>query len=213
MGQQRKMLLLDLDRTLIRTDVLNSTVHTAIAGQYPITIAQLHDEAPNYFVRPDTTDPSAYYYPLFQHLKEGHNIAPDEVRQIIGCELLDTEFMYDDVPVLLKALEHRDDIEKRILTFGDPPSQELKYNLCPALGSLVMICMQTPDKGIYIRTNTTEDDYVMIVDDKIVRDLPSWCTGVHIDRTTEQEVTLTDYGYTINTLAVVPDLIDQVFPR
>ncbi|MGH7196282.1 MAG: hypothetical protein ACREGJ_00765 [Candidatus Saccharimonadales bacterium] len=117
------------------------------------------------------------YYPFFDHLAE-YGVDTQEAKKLLYEALKDNDFLYKDAHELLDWLESHG-IQPHILTFGDKDYQSFKISLAPRLQNLPVTIVQE-SKGAFLARQACES--AILVDDKLVTDLPEWCTGALLTR-------------------------------
>jgi hypothetical protein len=207
-----KHLLLDLDRTLFDTN--RSFDYILIAaeacfGNRGISAKKMRDEYKNFYTSDDPT--ALRTYDFFEHLKSyGFAVTNDDIRVLRERVMNQGDLLFPDAHELLKYLETRPDLKVTILSFGVPQFQIFKCSLTPELEKYHMDCI-FEEKGPFIK-RTYEAEPSLIVDDKVIDDLPEWCRGVLLNRTTpEQSGVLEGHSHydVINSLILVPSYLQS----
>ncbi|HSE29831.1 MAG TPA: HAD family hydrolase [Candidatus Saccharimonadales bacterium] len=166
---------LDLDDTLYRTTYGYSEMCRAVSKLYDIKLMTFAIRMLRHRVKGGG---SARGYLRFFKTLQSFGIDPTEARELIFKELIGKDFLYDDAREFLSWLDKHDS-KPTIVTFGDPETQEFKISLLPELAEFEKVIVQQP-KQIYLNNLPQHD--AIIVDDKPVLDLPTWCSGVLLVR-------------------------------
>lgn len=118
-----------------------------------------------------------YIARIFKTL-ELYGIDPISARLEIKNHLAGEDFLYEDARYLVEWLKSKQ-VKPAILTMGDDATQRFKISLIPELKGFEVITVQE-SKAEVLRKTPKHD--AILVDDKIVPDLPSWCRFVYLAR-------------------------------
>lgn len=168
---------LDLDDTLYRTVYGYGEVCRATSRLYNLQFFSVVMRVLQYHQQFDLDDGPRRSIRLFKAL-QSYGIDSAEAEALLIKELRNKELLYPDAILFLDWLEKKG-IKPTILTFGDPATQLLKQSLVPRLRDLECVVVQEPKQN-YLK-NLPEHDAIL-VDDRPVDDLPSWCQGVLLTR-------------------------------
>ena len=169
---------LDLDRTLLDTDMFTTAVFSAVDSLYQIPSEQLHAEIPDYYIYHG----QLRYYDFFAHMT-ALGLDPQQVEADVRAYLSGGDFLFPDAHDLVKFLADTD-IEVSIVSFGPANYQEFKYSLLEPLHELPFATIMD-DKADYLAAQEPKES--LLVDDKLASPLPSWCTQFVIDRKLTKE--------------------------
>lgn len=176
----RKILFLDLDRTLFDTDLFVKEFWHAAAKLYnfdPIhQIAQLSS-----WYKPVG---DFGYYSVEDHVRAALGKTAAEVGEAVRPILQNTHFAYPDTSEI-PTWQARGDYELRILTFGGEWLQKYKLSLTPTLNGLPYDIILVA-KGDFIAKNFT-DAQGFLVDDKLGNNLPPTFKQIWINRITDMK--------------------------
>lgn len=193
----RKVLFLDLDRTLFNTDLFIKEFWHAAATLYNFDpIHQLTQVASWYEPVGDFG-----YYSVEDHVRAVVGKTAAEVGQAVRPMLKATNFAYPDTAEIT-AWQARGDYELRILTFGGEWLQKYKLSLTPTLNSLPYDIILVA-KGDFIAKNFT-DAQGFLVDDKRGNGLPPNFKEIWINRVTDMKIPET---ITIHSLTEVKGVL------
>ncbi|HEV2413034.1 MAG TPA: hypothetical protein VGS28_04520 [Candidatus Saccharimonadales bacterium] len=178
---QIKRLYLDLDRTLYMTDRALKLVAEECEKLWRdkgITAQRLIQEAPRYY---SSEDPNALRTHEFfrQMLAYGVDLRTEGGR--LRDSLSKYDLLFPDARDLLDYVDTLNDLEVKIITFGEEDFQKFKLSLLPRLAKYPVI-ITMGEKATYIRRHEKKTPS-LIVDDKTNPSLPAWCEGVLLDRT------------------------------
>lgn len=193
-------IFIDLDRTLVRTDIITETLQLEVARLHGnISVAQISRDYPHF--RPVLGEQA--YYDFFGQVAS-YGLEPDRVEAELHKSLSGRPFLYDDVEVMLDALD-ASGLPIAILTYGEQRFQEFKARLVPRLEPYKVLAI-LEEKADYL---TKHPESCMLIDDRPASfgRLPKHCIGVFIDRQQHEKCVKTDEGFAINTLEVVGDLL------
>ncbi|HET9411693.1 MAG TPA: hypothetical protein VFO38_02510 [Candidatus Saccharimonadales bacterium] len=193
----RNILFLDLDRTLLDTDLFVEEFWHAAAKLYnfdPIhQIAQLAS-----WYKPVG---NFGYYSVEDHVRAALGKTAAEVGEAVRPLIQHIDFTYPDTAEI-KDWQARGDYELRILTFGERWLQTYKLSLTPTLSALPCDIILVA-KGDFIAKNFT-DAQGFLIDDKRGNRLPPNFKEIWINRRTDMKIPET---ITIHSLAEVKGVL------
>lgn len=191
---------LDLDRTLFDTDLFSDTLFTAVENIYGISAGQFHKDMPNYFIHHG----ALRYYDFFAHVT-ALGLDPQEVQEHAHRFLRAGDFMFADAHLLLKTLKDLP-VEISIVSFGPSNYQDFKVSFLPDLHRIPLVTI-LENKAAYLAAQDALP--TLLVDDRVVAPLPSWCTQYIIDRESAAEKTKESPRlWRINTLRAVETALE-----
>ncbi len=192
---------LDLDRTLFDTHAFMVAVQRAseeVFGEYEVKATALHENYTDFRGRVD----KQYYYQLFEHLAH-YGIAKELAEERLRLVLKSVDFLYPDARDLLEFI-HTQHLDAEILTFGEPLTQNFKYSFIPASHTLPLVSLLS-SKGHYIKSQSKQAS--IIIDDKLITDLPGSCQGILLDRHQAEALVKNQDYWTINDLRIVKEFL------
>lgn len=196
----RKVLFLDLDRTLLDTPHFMQSLWREIAKAYNAGLEHQMAQVPHWY----RAVGDYHYYDLRMHLQEGMGLDPDAVLAKITLALQKEDFLYPDASELAAWLE-RADYEVRVLTFGPPWVQQFKISLVPAIAKLPCDMILEAKKAFIAREYAGRQG--LLVDDKRNPGLPDGFTEVWLNRDSDMDI-VKEYGIiTIKSLTQVRELL------
>lgn len=186
---------LDLDRTLLNTPVFTEAVITAFAQEYGVPAKDFEGQMPGFYVHHGVMQ----YYDFFGHMKLlGHEAS--EVMNRLRPQLAERDFLYPDAYQLLRVLAAHD-IETSILSYGPEDYQGFKYSLISELQQIPFVATLQFKQDYLAKQSPAES---LLVDDRVVTDLPGWCTQFLIDRAADATKSKEgDRLWRINSLSAV----------
>ncbi|HKX73317.1 MAG TPA: hypothetical protein VJM32_04855 [Candidatus Saccharimonadales bacterium] len=171
----KKLLLLDLDRTLLDTKRFMNELWTEISRQYNLDYDHEMSRVPHWYRSMD----DYRYYDLRLHIQEGLALDPDVAVAAVTPALKKIDFLFPDVSELAEWRKHTD-YELRIMTFGPRWVQEFKLAFMPELADIAADIILEP-KGQFIARQYAGRQG-MLVDDKRNADLPHGFREIWLDR-------------------------------
>lgn len=162
----RKVLLLDLDRTLLDTNKFLQAFWQAMAHAYGVDAEHEMAMVPEWY----HAIGEYRYYDLKMHLEQGLGKNAEEVVETLRPQLQGQDFLYPDVQEMAKWQEHKE-YEIRVVTFGPQWVQLLKLQFTPSLAHLPSDIM-LESKSAYIARNFA-DATGFLVDDKRNSHMPN----------------------------------------
>lgn len=180
------VLVLDFDRTLFDTDTYYAAVLDLLAANFGIDRGRVLQD----FKTHQHTQDGMQHYDFFGHVV-ALGLDPDVVEAAVISEFAG-KFVYADVPQVLQMLP--DTLEAVVLTYGDPRHQHMKYRLSRLNLPLNIASGQ---KGPWLQ-NRYGDKRGLMVDDRVVADLPPKFSFVQIDRTAQNSGAPTDLNFLIS---------------
>lgn len=186
---------LDLDRTLLDTPRFSDAVIRAFEQEYHVQATEFQGQMSAFYVHHDAMQ----YYDFFGHVASlGHD--PQEVIDKIRPKLADGDFIYPDAQLLLAKLR-QSSVNVSILSYGPENYQGFKYSLFSVLQDLPFVAT-LQFKQEYLAGQSPLPS--LLVDDREVAPLPSWCTQFLIDRSAvEPKIRLGEQLWRINSLQEV----------
>lgn len=197
----KKILFLDLDRTLFDTDYFMQSLWGEIAARYNINKEHELARTPEWY----RAMGEYRYYDLREHLEQGIGLNPDDVVSAVTPALSKLDFLYADVADVLALQKEHADYEFRVLTFGPEWVQKLKLQFVPAIRDLACDIILLAKNEFIAAQYPGVHGY--LVDDKRNRGLPGGVKEVWINRT-ETLQSLQKYDIlAINSLTQIKGLL------
>jgi hypothetical protein len=187
-----KTIFLDMDRTLLNTHEFVQAIWRAAEKHYRINSGHAIAEMPKYYRNVG----ELRYHDMYLQLSEMFGLDPDEVVATIRPDLQQQDFMYADAKSVL-ALQ-KNDLELRIITFGEPWFQQVKLSFLPALSHLPRDIL-VEGKGEFL-ARVYPQAAGWIIDDKHNPHLPPAIQEVYLDRASDTSFTKKDGIIIINSL-------------
>lgn len=165
---------LDLDRTLLDTPRFSEAVIAAFEDVYNVPAQDFQEQMQRFYVHHGDMQ----YYDFYGHVAmlgyDSHDVA-----ERLRSALAGRDFLYPDARHLIKTLA-RMPVQVSVLSYGPENYQGYKYSLLTDLHHLP-----------FVATLRFKQDYLvdqphvpsLLVDDRKVAPLPSWCRQFLIDRT------------------------------
>lgn len=191
---------LDLDRTLVKTDVITGALHKALEQLYGrVTVKQISADYPHF--RPLVGVQN--YYDFFGQV-ESYGLEADTVEADLRAHITSNDLLYEDALPMLDELDATG-LPISILTYGERRFQEFKATLVPRLKPYKVISI-LEEKAAYLAKHPSP---CMLVDDRAAtfNKLPAHCIGVLIDRQLKERCVKTNEGFAINSLEIVGELL------
>lgn len=165
------VLVLDFDRTLFNTDEYFTWVVDLLESDFGVPRVVALRDFPKY----KHVNFNLQYYDFFAHIG-AMGLDLDQVEQTI-IRKLQGRGLYSDVAGILAGLP--DSLECIVLTYGDPRHQRLKYTVS---GLQLPMHISPGQKGEWLQKHYG-DKRGLMVDDRIIYDLPSEFAYEQVDRT------------------------------
>jgi hypothetical protein len=171
----RRIIFVDFDRTLFRTDFLFTKLWEAVAELYPqADVLKANAEIGQWY---EIIEDHYKHYLFPQHLLHATGVDFEEAQPLLLKRLSQYDFLYPDVHAANEW--PKAGYEVRILTFGGEPFQKFKLKLAPQ-------CKQPHDiilepKGIFLARHYMDVEGFM-VDDKRNPGLPQNIKEVWLSR-------------------------------
>jgi hypothetical protein len=172
----KPLLLLDLDRTLFKTDDFLEILFKQISLINGKQISEIADVFYSYRNNPDARTRVADYDNSLETLRVPKTQLEKELLHSITPDLL----LYDDVKDFVGSLKKQKLYDYKVLTLGEPWSQQLKVKLCPFIGDLILEVVNIR-KNQYIAKKYAARCGIL-VDDVHNQELPANWLEVHVDR-------------------------------
>jgi hypothetical protein len=166
---------LDLDRTLFNTPMFVPELVAAGEKLYGLDAEQFQKDIPKYYM--SSAGGQLQHYDFFAQIA-AHGINIHHAERELLAALHGRNYVYDDARELLQFLGSSP-IALQIVSYGTQFYQLFKYKAAPELAG-IPIKVVFHDKATYIADQPHESSW--LIDDKITRDLPEWCTMILLDR-------------------------------
>lgn len=171
----KKLLLLDLDRTLLDTQRFIPDLWAHLADRYKANDGYEISRIPHWY----RAMGGLHYYDLKLHIEESLGAPADEAVAAVTPELLKRDYAFSDVSELA-AWRRNPDYEIGILTFGSVWTQQFKLRCIPAIADLPChIVLES--KGEFV-TRHYAGRQGFLVDDRRNAGLPPGIREVWLDR-------------------------------
>jgi hypothetical protein len=195
----KQILFVDFDSTLFNTKDYMLSTWQAVAAHYGLDVAHEMARVPEFYRQ--IGDLRTYYFD--DHI---HDVLPgeplDNIARVAYEALKDRDFLYSDAQEIFtwRTLG----CEVRILTFAEPWTQHLKFNLVPAFDEFPRDIV-LEEKGQFI-ARTFPGVRGWLVDDRINNGLPEGVKGVWLNRAGLPNTSRNDI-ITINSLTQVQEVL------
>lgn len=170
----KKLLLLDLDRTLLDTQRFMHDLWMELSRVYATDYDYQMARVPHWY----RSMGDYRYYDLKLHIEEDLHVAADEAIGHIMPAMLKNDYLFDDAKALSDWQKMGYDI--RIMTFGPLWVQEFKLRCMPTLKDIPKDII-LEDKGAFIARQYADREG-FLVDDKRNVTLPKNIREVWLDR-------------------------------
>ncbi|MEO8691804.1 MAG: hypothetical protein ABI397_03415 [Candidatus Saccharimonas sp.] len=192
---------LDLDRTLFRTDEVES-LFRVVEVLYPdnAKVKCGYEDRKRFYVVPDSEakDDFVYHHDFVWQLQDA-GLDVDTVLRQLRARLGDGRFEYSGAKQLVDTLKGLGEV--KILTYGETVYQCFKVSLCPSLTGLEKIAILEP-KEQYLNKHALRDDF--IVDDKQMSGITN---GMRVIRIQHDPAVPADAHSLEEVLAIISDSI------
>jgi hypothetical protein len=186
---------LDLDRTLLDTPRFSEAVIVAFEQTYSVPAKDFQGQMPQFYVRHGDMQ----YYDFYGHARMlGHD--PHEVAERLRPMLAGQDFLYPDARDLVEKLKHAP-VQASVLSYGPENYQGFKFSLLSELHHLPFVATLQFKQDFLVDQPQVPS---LLVDDKIVSPLPTWCSQFLIDRSAAAPKSPEgEHVWRINSLQVV----------
>lgn len=201
----KPLLLLDFDSTLFKT--------TDFWDDFAVVFARVSGEPESKYVNHyfDMTSGEGRLRGInYDKLLSDAHIAEKSVRRAAKKQMVHKSYIFDDAQALIDKLPLvRQTYDVAILTFGQPPFQNLKIEHTPEITGIPVYITQEL-KTEYIQQHFFDRSYGVLVDDKFGQQLPAGWLELHIDRTAKQYQSPRRLGDNIVRITSLDDVIDCI---
>jgi|GEM_PF-3030256 len=197
-------LYLDLDRTLFDTVRFSDALIAAFEDIYKVPARDFRAQMPQFYVH----HADMQYYDFYGHVASlGHN--PAAVAERLRPELAGGDYLFADAHSLLAALSAVPPVQTTILSYGPSNYQQYKVSFVPELQRLPFVAT-LQFKQDYLASKPPAPS--LLVDDKLVAPLPTWCSQFLIDRSaTAAKIAESAHVWRINSLETVETAVSLAY--
>lgn len=196
----KKLLLLDLDRTIFDTATFMRVLWTALAAEYNADYDREMARVPSFY----RAVGDYRYYDLQLHIQEGLGENADEAMRAVSPILTQQDFAFADLSELGTWLAHPD-YEVRVLTFGPEWVQRWKLVFMPMVKDVPIDITLEPKEAYIAREFAGRTGF--LVDDRLTHSLPDGFTEMYITRESTIQNSQEDGIIYINSLTQVREYL------